>query len=66
MSTRTSGGNTLMTLGRREKQVVLATRDFAAFCNDGKGFRKTKLPATGVSLGDLDEEGEQLSFRDKL
>ena len=66
MSTRTSGGNTLMTLGRREKKVVLATNDFAAICDDGKGYRKTKLPATGLPLGDRGEEGEQLSFRDKL
>ena len=66
MSTRTSGGNTLMTLGRREKKVVLATKDFAAICEDGKGYRKTKLPATGVPLGDKYEDGEQLSFRDKL
>ena len=66
MSTRTSGGNTLMTLGRREKSVVLATKDFAAVCDDGKGYRKTKLPATGVPLGDRFEDGEQLSLRDKL
>ncbi len=66
MSTRTSGGNLLMTFGRREKQIVLATKDFAAICDDGKGYRKTKLPATGVPLGDKGEEGEQLSLRDEL
>ena len=55
-----------MTLGRREKKVALATNDFSAICDDGKGYRKTKLPATGVPLGDKGEEGEQLSFRDKL
>ena len=66
MSTRTSGGNLLMTFGRREKKLVLATKDFAAICDDGKGFRKNKFPATGVPLGDKDEEGEQLSLRDKF
>ncbi len=66
MATRTSGGNMLMTLGRREKKILLATKDFAEICDGGKGYRKTKLPATGVPLGDKGEEGEQLSFRDKL
>ncbi len=66
MSTRTSGGNVLMTMGRREKKVVLATKDFAAICDDGKGYRKTKLPATGVPLGEKFEDGEQLSLRDKF
>ena len=65
MTTRTSGGNMLMMFGRREKSVVLATKDFAALCDDGKGYRKTKFPATGVPLGDRDED-EQLSLRDKL
>ena len=66
MSTRTSGGNALMTLGRREKAVIRATSDFATLCEDGKGYRKTKLPATGLPLGDRGEEGEQLSLRDKF
>ncbi|MBE6629234.1 MAG: topoisomerase IV [Ruminococcaceae bacterium] len=66
MTTRTSGGNVLMTLGRREKCVIRATTDFDEICDGGKGYRKTKLPATGLPLGDRGEEGEQLSFRDKL
>ncbi len=66
MSTRTSGGNVLMTLGRRETKIIRATTDFMEICDGGKGYRKTKLPATGLPLGDKGEEGEQLSLRDKL
>ncbi len=62
MSTKGSHGNNLMTLGRYEKAVTLATTDFAEVIGDAKGFRRTKLPATGQPL---DSAGEQLSI-DKL
>ena len=65
-TTRHSVGNMLMTLGRRENKVIRATTDFMDICDGGKGYRKTKLPATGLPLSDKGQEGEQLSFRDKL
>ena len=60
MSTRSAGGNTLMSFGRREKRVVRALTDFG----DDKGYRKYKLPATGVALGDKTTEAVQLSLDD--
>ena len=65
MSTRSSVGVNLMTLGTREKKVVRATASFAEEIGDGKGYRKTKLPATGLPIGDK-EFGEQLSLYDKF
>ena len=62
MSTRSSGGVMLMSLSRREKAVVSATTDFSAISGDAKGYRKYKLPATGVPL----EDKLQLSFDDKI
>ncbi len=63
MSTKAAGGNVLLTLGRREKQVVAARTDIIAVLGDAKGYRKTKLPATGLPLGGRDE---QLSLDDKF
>ncbi len=63
MGTKAAGGNVLLTLGRREKAVVSARTDFASVIGDAKGFRKTKLPATGLPIGDRDE---QLSLNDKF
>ncbi len=62
MTTRSSGGVTLMNLSRREKAVVAATTDFSAISGDAKGYRKYKLPATGVPL----EDKMQLSLDDKF
>jgi DNA gyrase subunit A len=62
MTTRSSGGVTLMTLSRREKAIVAATTDFTAISGDAKGYRKYKLPATGVPL----EDKMQLSLNDKF
>ena len=66
MATKGANGNILMTLGRRETRVTKALTDFADLCGDGKGYRKTKLPATGLPLGDKNIEGEQLSITDNL
>ena len=66
MATKGANGNILMTLGRRETRVAKALTDFADLCGDGKGYRKTKLPATGLPLGDRNNEGEQLSITDNL
>ena len=63
MGTKAAGGNVLLTLGRREKQVVTARTDITAVLGDAKGFRKTKLPTTGMPLSGRDE---QLSLNDKL
>ena len=65
MTTRTAAGVTLMSFGRREKAVVLATADFLASHGDPKGYRKYKLPATGVVLSEKSVEGRQLSIDDK-
>ena len=65
MTTRTGGGVTLMSMGRREKHVVRASADFMAEFGDPKGYRKLKLPATGVPLGDKNG-GTQLSLDDKI
>jgi DNA gyrase subunit A len=62
-ATKKVSGNVLMTLGRREKAVTVARADFAEILGDAKGYRKTKLPATGLPIGDRDE---QLSLNDKL
>jgi DNA gyrase subunit A len=65
MTTRTGGGVTLMSMGRREKTVVKALADFMADFGDPKGYRKYKLPATGVPIGDKNG-GTQLSLDDKI
>ncbi len=62
-TTRKASGNVLMTLGRREKAVAVARTDFAEIIGDAKGYRKTKIPATGLPIGD---RGEQLSFNDNI
>lgn len=49
MSTRTSGGVTLMSL-KAGQTVVRASRDLSAFADGSKGLKKLKIPATGVPL----------------
>ena len=49
MSTRTSGGVTLMTLKKGQK-LVRATTDLDAIPDGAKSLKKIKIPATGVSL----------------
>ncbi|MBQ8339342.1 MAG: topoisomerase IV [Clostridia bacterium] len=66
MSTRTSGGVTLMTLGRREKRVVEALTNYTDRFGDSKGYRKIKLPATGVLLNEKNLDAMQISMDDNL
>ena len=49
MSTRTSGGVTLMSL-KAGQTVVRASRDFSSLADGSKGLKKLKIPATGVPL----------------
>ena len=65
MTTRSSGGVTLMHFGRREKKVTVATNDLAA-AGDLKGYRKYKLPATGVLLAEKNIDSLQLSMDEEL
>ena len=55
-----------MSLSRKEKAVVRALTDFATVYGDPKGYRKYKLPATGVVLSDKSVEAMQLSLDDNL
>ena len=66
MTTRSSGGVSLMNLSRREKGVVKAITDFASIYGDPKGYRKYKIPATGSPLGDKNVDDVQLSLDDKI
>lgn len=66
MSTRTSGGVILMSFGRREKRVREALADFTERYGDPKGYRKYKLPATGVLLNEKNIAVMQLTFDDKI
>ena len=63
MNTRSSGGVTLINFGRRETKVTEALSDFSAY-GDGKGYRKYKLPATGVPISDKYEDAIQLKIYD--
>ena len=49
MSTRTSGGVTLMSL-KPGQTVIRATTDLSEFADGSKGLKKLKIPATGVPL----------------
>ena len=49
MSTRTSGGVTLMSL-KAGQTVVRASRDLSSLADGSKGLKKLKIPATGVPL----------------
>ena len=49
MSTRTANGNTLLTL-KNGATVVSATTDLSSLPDGAKGYKKTKVPATGVLL----------------
>ena len=49
MSTRTSGGVTLMSL-KPGQTVVRATTDLSELADGSKGVKKLKIPATGVPL----------------
>ncbi len=49
MSTRTSGGVTLMSL-KAGQTVVRVTKDLSEFADGSKGLKKLKIPASGVPL----------------
>ncbi|MBQ9801662.1 MAG: topoisomerase IV [Clostridia bacterium] len=66
MTTRSSGGVTLMSLGRKETCVTEALTDFAARYGDGKGYRKNKIPAMGVLLNEKNIDAMQLRMDDTL
>ena len=57
-STRSSSGVTLMSLKKGHK-VVSVTSDVP---EDTKGYKKTKLPATGTLLAEKDINKQQLKF----
>ena len=66
MSTRSSKGNTLISLGKKEKRVAEVLTDFAQRFGDAKGYRKYKVPAAGVLLNEKNIDTMQLSMDDTL
>jgi DNA gyrase subunit A len=66
MSTRSSKGNTLITLGKKEKRVAEVLTDFSQRFGDAKGYRKYKVPAAGVLLNEKNIDAMQLSMDDTL
>ncbi len=63
-TTRTSGGTAIITLKKGQK-VVSAIKDFADKYGDAKGYRKLKLPASGVLLTEKDINVQQIKIDDK-
>lgn len=61
MATRTSGGNSVMTL-KKGQTIVSAITDFEARYGDTKGYRKLKLPSPGTLLPDTDVTQRQLKI----
>ncbi|MBE6604754.1 MAG: topoisomerase IV [Ruminococcaceae bacterium] len=66
MTTRSSGGVTLMSLGKKEKRITEALQSFADRFGDGKGYRKYKIPAAGVLLNEKNIDAMQISMDDTL
>ena len=62
-TTKTSVGIQLMTL-KKGQALVSATDAFDADSEKTKGYRKLKLPATGVLLSDKDLKNRQISIDD--
>ncbi len=62
-ATKTSGGVQLMTLKSGVK-LTQARADFESVFENSKGYRKLKLPATGVLLSEKDITKQQLSIDD--
>ncbi len=60
-STKTSIGVQLMTVKKNHK-LTQAIRDFENVYENTKGYRKLKLPATGVLLSEKDIKKQQLSM----
>ncbi len=61
MSTRTSGGNSVMTL-KKGQTVTRAITDFEEKFDDTKGYRKLKLPSSGTLLPGTDIASTQLKI----
>ena len=63
MTTRTSGGTTILSLKKGQK-VVEAITDFAEKYGDTKGYRKVKLPSSGTLLAEKDIHAQQLKIEE--
>ena len=61
MSTRTSGGNSVMTL-KKGQTVVRVLDNFSEKYGDAKGYRKLKLPSSGTLLNENDIKAQQLKI----
>ncbi|MDY4897450.1 MAG: DNA gyrase subunit A [Eubacteriales bacterium] len=61
MSTRTSGGNSVMTL-KKGQTVVRVLDNFSEKYGDAKGYRKLKLPSSGMLLTENDIKAQQLKI----
>ena len=61
MSTRTSGGNSVMTL-KKGQTVVRVLDNFSEKYGDAKGYRKIKLPSSGTLLTENDIKAQQLKI----
>ena len=61
MTTRTSGGTTILSLKKGQK-VVEAITNFTEKYGDTKGYRKVKLPSTGTLLAEKDINAQQLKI----
>ncbi|MBO7341607.1 MAG: hypothetical protein J6U87_02885, partial [Clostridia bacterium] len=66
MTTRTSKGNSIITLGKKEKRVREVLTNFTERYGDAKGYRKYKIPATGVLLNEKNIDVMQISINDTL
>ena len=60
-STKTSIGVQLMTVKKNHK-LVSAISNFESVYENTKGYRKLKLPATGVLLSEKDINSRQMSI----
>lgn len=60
-TTRTSGGTTIMNL-KKDQKVIEALTNYADKYGDAKGYRKLKLPATGVLLAEKDINLQQIKI----
>lgn len=60
-ATKTASGVQLMTIKNKQK-IVKAISDFDNTSEATKGYRKIKLPATGVLLNDKDIKNRQISI----
>ena len=60
-ATRSANGVTLYTL-RKKQEIERVIVDPAALGHNVKKYRKTKIPATGTQLEELDIEAQQISM----